>query len=227
MKKFSTVAFLGIAGLGLHAGQASALWPFSNHAPGCDKCGMTLHCRQYNAFSPFCCDTACYSGGHACLQGCAPFAGGPWGYAQGGHDGHVISGGSTTTGETTTDPAKPSGTSSGGDAPKFTAPMPTPAPRPPSPPPGPATQAPMPFPNAFYRPVANMPYHPGYAPQMGYAPQYPQFAPQYPQMGYGPQYPQMGMGYAPPYPQMGYGPQMAPYGGMPFGAPGNGMPGGR
>jgi hypothetical protein len=52
MKKLFTLTLLGLAGLALTAGSASAGWTF--HC-GC-KCYVNLRCKQYNAFSPYCCE---------------------------------------------------------------------------------------------------------------------------------------------------------------------------
>jgi hypothetical protein len=83
MKKLFTLTLLGLAGLALTAGQASAGWLF--HC-GC-KCYVNLRCKQYNAFSPYCCEfvPACssapvYVPNPAWSGGCpggACYAGGP------------------------------------------------------------------------------------------------------------------------------------------------------
>jgi hypothetical protein len=54
MRKFFALALLGLAGLGLATGRASAWW---FHC--CHHCTITIKCKQYNAFSPYCCDGAC------------------------------------------------------------------------------------------------------------------------------------------------------------------------
>jgi hypothetical protein len=65
MKKLCTVAFLGLFGLGLTAQSASAWW-WTNWC--CEKHGPKIHCRQYNAFSPYCCGPLphgyCWEGNH-------------------------------------------------------------------------------------------------------------------------------------------------------------------
>jgi hypothetical protein len=53
MKKLLSTALMGLMGLALSSGHASAGW----WGCGCSKCGVTLCARQYNAFSPFCLDT--------------------------------------------------------------------------------------------------------------------------------------------------------------------------
>lgn len=195
MKKLSAVALLGLAVSGLSTQKASALWPFSNHAPCCTT--MSIHCRQYNAFSPFCCDSACYAGQGGPV-GCLPFAGGPaWGGWVGpaGQMAHPEGGGSGSGPA----PAPP---------PRFTPPMP--APKTMSANPVPTAPNPVLNPYANGQPWGPTPYYIGFVPQYG--------------MGYAPQYPQMGPGTAPQYaptmiPQNG--------GASPWGYWGNGMPTGR
>src|SRR5438105_4916246 len=60
MKKIFVIAVLGLAGLGLDVGRASAglLNCFC-----CKKCTMKLSAKQYNAFSPYCLDS---------VSGCVP-----------------------------------------------------------------------------------------------------------------------------------------------------------
>jgi hypothetical protein len=66
MRKFFVFAVLGLAGLGMLAGQASA--GSLLHCLCCKKCCcMKLCATQYNAFSPFCLDS---------LSGCVPCQGG-------------------------------------------------------------------------------------------------------------------------------------------------------
>ncbi len=65
MKKILAVAALAAAALGFSAGRANAHW-FSCLSC-CNKCSVTIHCKQYNAFSPFCCDN---------MSGCMPCNGG-------------------------------------------------------------------------------------------------------------------------------------------------------
>jgi hypothetical protein len=71
MKKLIAIALFSILGLGLTQGKASAWW---EHLCCHHKCCLTLTCRQYNAFSPFCCDGACgfmpLSQGPSCGNGC-------------------------------------------------------------------------------------------------------------------------------------------------------------
>jgi hypothetical protein len=61
MRRVITGALLGFAVLGWHASNASA-WPleslFRNHG-----CCAKICCKQYNAFSPFCCEGVAGSGG--------------------------------------------------------------------------------------------------------------------------------------------------------------------
>jgi hypothetical protein len=57
MRKLFAISLVSVSVLGLTAGQAAAWW-----FPLCKPCCKTIHCKQYNAFSPFCCDD---------LQGCA------------------------------------------------------------------------------------------------------------------------------------------------------------
>jgi len=56
MRKLIAIALFSILGMGLTQGKASAWW---EHLCCKHKCCLTLTCRQYNAFSPFCCDGAC------------------------------------------------------------------------------------------------------------------------------------------------------------------------
>jgi len=56
MKKLIAIALFSIIGIGISQGQASAWW---EHLCCKHKCCLTICCRQYNAFSPFCCDGAC------------------------------------------------------------------------------------------------------------------------------------------------------------------------
>ncbi len=65
MKKLIAIGLFSIVGLGLTQGTASAWW---EKLSCCHKCCLTLTCRQYNAFSPFCCDGAC--GFMPISQGC-------------------------------------------------------------------------------------------------------------------------------------------------------------
>ena len=59
MKKLLAIAILATGTLGLAADSASAGW-LHNHLKCCKrKCGVKIKCTQYNAFSPYCCDTAC------------------------------------------------------------------------------------------------------------------------------------------------------------------------
>jgi hypothetical protein len=53
MRKPFVLALLGLAGLGLATDRAAA-WCWC-----CHHCCVKIHCKQYNAFSPFCCDGAC------------------------------------------------------------------------------------------------------------------------------------------------------------------------
>jgi hypothetical protein len=78
MKKLSAIAILSVAALVLSQAQASAWW---NHFCCNHCCNMKICCKQYNAFSPFCCDMAqgCvplggYAGYGACGAGCAASA---------------------------------------------------------------------------------------------------------------------------------------------------------
>jgi hypothetical protein len=60
MNRFLSLAILGLASLGFSTRPASAWW---FHDCCCDHCcQVKLCCRQYNAFSPFCCDmgTGCF-----------------------------------------------------------------------------------------------------------------------------------------------------------------------
>jgi hypothetical protein len=57
MRKVLAISLVSVSVLGLTAGQAAAWW-----FPLFKPCCKTVHCKQYNAFSPFCCDD---------LQGCA------------------------------------------------------------------------------------------------------------------------------------------------------------
>lgn len=70
MKKFAAIALFGIVSVAFSASSASASWLDGFCCT--KKCKITLNCRQYNAFSPFCCEPA-----HGCcpMQGCMPFAG--------------------------------------------------------------------------------------------------------------------------------------------------------
>lgn len=182
MKKLLAATFLSL----LAAGPAAA-WPWDCC---CKKCMLTVHCRQYNAFSPFCCDMGCVSGCPGGPQGCFPYnpgypAGpyhGPHGYAgpidyQGPIDGHH--GGVLVT---------PGAEKAPATAPTMpNAPMPAPKTTPP------AAGAPMGM-MPYYAPVQRAGYLPSYNPaQAGYPMPY-------------------GMGYA-PAPQWGYGPQQgnSPY----------------
>lgn len=66
MNKIVTLSLVGFTALGLGIPRASAWWLFD-----CNHCCAKICCRQYNAFSPFCC--------------CAPGGGYfPAGYACGG-----------------------------------------------------------------------------------------------------------------------------------------------
>ena len=56
MRKLIAIGLFSIMGLGFTQGKASAWW---EKLCCCHKCCLTLTCRQYNAFSPFCCDGAC------------------------------------------------------------------------------------------------------------------------------------------------------------------------
>jgi hypothetical protein len=56
MRKLIAIGLFSIVGLGFTQGKASAWW---EKLSCCHKCCLTLQCRQYNAFSPFCCDGAC------------------------------------------------------------------------------------------------------------------------------------------------------------------------
>src|SRR5688572_2186076 len=71
MKKLLSIAILSVSAVMLSTQEASAWWPFNCCAP----CYMKVQCRQYNAFSPFCCDTACFSG---CGFGNGPQPIPPW-----------------------------------------------------------------------------------------------------------------------------------------------------
>src|SRR5262245_16389318 len=66
MRNFFVFAVLGLAGLGMAAGQASA-GHLLHCCCCCKKCCVNLCATQYNAFSPFCLDT---------LSGCIPCQGG-------------------------------------------------------------------------------------------------------------------------------------------------------
>jgi hypothetical protein len=192
MKRLFAITFLSLATFGVPSQRASAWWPF--HC-SCHSCKMTIHCKQYNAFSPFCCDTACFAGCAGGPNGCMPFNGGynggyhgPIGYhghegADLGHEPHVIAPG----GEAATDPAKPAGT----------------PPNAPNPTAKPATPAPM-GPTSMMRPYG-MPYAP--VQRTGYPQPYGGYPNPYAQQGMGYGYaPQHNMGYGQPYPA-NYGPQ--------------------
>jgi hypothetical protein len=55
MKKLLAITLVSVSLLGLASGRAVA-WPL-RHCWRCNKCcGCNIHCTQYNAFSPWCCD---------------------------------------------------------------------------------------------------------------------------------------------------------------------------
>lgn len=82
MKKFLFVAVLGASALGLGTGTASA-WTFRDW--WCNRHSPKVHCRQYNAFSPYCCDPL----PKGCVHG-----GQPYNHGWDGHyaNGHLLSG---------------------------------------------------------------------------------------------------------------------------------------
>ncbi len=65
MRKLIAIWAFGFATLGVGAQKASA-WPLLDHLFGRQRCCANSSCRQYNAFSPFCCDGA---GGYGPLPG--------------------------------------------------------------------------------------------------------------------------------------------------------------
>lgn len=71
MKKLLALGLLSVAALGLATAPASAWWPCFPLCGSkcCSKCCVPVCCRQYNAFSPPCCDTCCpinFGGGGGC-----------------------------------------------------------------------------------------------------------------------------------------------------------------
>jgi hypothetical protein len=77
MKKLLWTALIGLVGLVLSSGHASAGW----WGCGCCKCGVKLCAHQYNAFSPFCLETC-----NVCTpNGCNGNGYGPGCSAQGGN----------------------------------------------------------------------------------------------------------------------------------------------
>lgn len=193
MKKLLTVAVLSLGLLAMSGSRASAVFFFHRC---CNSC-FTLHCKQYNAFTPTCSGTVCCDGccpfnfGNACAPAsppCLPDCG-P-GCADGSCTVHLPPGGPAPA---QTPPAAGSGAGAAGagggsGSGDFKAPNPSPLP------------GGTPMSHAYpygYAPVNRVGYYPGYAPayapQGGYGPGY----------GYG--YPQANM--PAPYPY-GYGPMM-------------------
>jgi hypothetical protein len=69
MKKFFFSALLALTASGLATVPSFA--GVFGLIPGCGCCCAKVCCRQYNAFSPFCCDCCCPSGG-GCGAPCGP-----------------------------------------------------------------------------------------------------------------------------------------------------------
>ena len=81
MKKLLALGLLSMATLGLATAPASAWWPCFPLCGSkcCSKCCVPVCCRQYNAFSPPCCDSGCpinYGGGGCCPSSQACCVGG-------------------------------------------------------------------------------------------------------------------------------------------------------
>lgn len=100
MNRILTVFLVGLVSLGSGTGNASAWWPwdalFSSH-----DCCMHVRWRQYNAFSPFCCEMA---DGYYPLAGCGSAGSPACSFADGqGYLGELPTPGSVT-GPTTSVP---------------------------------------------------------------------------------------------------------------------------
>jgi hypothetical protein len=66
MKRFLSAAVVSLAVYGFAANQSSAGW--LHHCECTQQYTVTVTCRQYNAFSPFCCDQGSVKT-HHCLHG--------------------------------------------------------------------------------------------------------------------------------------------------------------
>lgn len=167
MKKMLVLALSSVAVVGLGVRPAAAFWPFSDPAK-CDcKAKAVITCNQYNAFSPFCCDTKGFQGGcnwsHKCaeLQNCGSC------YIPGVPADCC---GNVSGCETTTQPAAPADVKPAPAMPTIPAPAPKLQAAAPAPNPQPVPQA---FSNAFSLQANPQGTFPGYSPLFapGFAPQ--------------------------------------------------------
>ncbi len=163
MKKLLFSATLALLACGLSATPsfAHAFGLFTCHRCCGRCCSMKICCRQYNAFTPFCC-------GNICCNGCCPFGGGgpgpaPYGPLACGPDG-CLDGGALPPGAL---PAPPAAPATGPALPTKPLPTGTTSLYPPAAADG-AVQSAGYYPGYGYG--YNRPYGYGYGPASGYGP---------------------------------------------------------